>query len=264
LRIIQQGYYYDPAHRSTVAFFPGYPLICRTVCVFTGVAPAASAVGFANVCLLGAFVLFARYGRMKWAGASDGQRALVIASFGLWPTAFFFRMAYAESLFVCVLLVVLYGMDRRWPVLVLALLTGFATSVRPVGVAITAGFAWHVFSTRGVVSVSRVTGAIAATVVAGWGILAYMAYQAIAFGNPFAFAQTQRHWTIMLPPANWGGKLWSLVTFEPAWGVYIPGYSRHWAKVDGHGIAAFSTMFCIPILFISAVVLVAYPSLLHL
>src|SRR5437763_1018440 len=41
------------------------------------------------------------------------ERTLVLAGFGLWPTTFFFRMPYyAESLFVCGALAVLYGIGR--------------------------------------------------------------------------------------------------------------------------------------------------------
>lgn len=82
-------------------------------------------------------MLLARYVRVRWPEATAGQRGLVMAIFGLWPLGLFFRMPYAESLFVCGTLVVLYGMVCGWPLLVLALLTGLMTAVRPLGVALT-------------------------------------------------------------------------------------------------------------------------------
>lgn len=33
--------------------------------------------------------------------------------------------------------------------------------------------------------------------VGGWGLLAYMVYQYTVFGDPLAFAKTQRHWGVM-------------------------------------------------------------------
>lgn len=258
LLIVRHGYAYDPARRSTVAFFPAFPLLCRGLTQGSGWPPAAAALVVANLALAGAFVLMAGYLRTRWPGASGTQRALALAVFGLWPAGLFFRMPYAESLFLCGTLAVLYGMARGWPLLPLALLTGFVTATRPVGVALTAAFAWHLLTRPGESWGVRLARLAALGPVACWGLLAYMAYQAHAFGDPFAFARTQEHWTMLPPrPGGWQDKAWSLLTLEPVWGVYLPGGPRYWGDVDLHGNAAFSLAFWNPFLFVGAAVLLA-------
>ncbi|HTU88564.1 MAG TPA: hypothetical protein VMF69_00565, partial [Gemmataceae bacterium] len=144
VEIVREGYSYDPARRSVVAFFPAYPLLSRWVSQATGLWAEEASLLTAHAALIGAFVFLVRYVRVRWPEATAEQRGIILAVFGLWPMGLFFRMPYAESLFVCVTLLLLYGMARRWPLWMLALLAGLGTAVRPVGVALTAAFAWHV------------------------------------------------------------------------------------------------------------------------
>jgi hypothetical protein len=258
-QIAQEGYAYDSAQRSVVAFFPAYPLLSRAVSETTGLSAEEAALLTAHLALFGAFVLLSRYVRLRWPEATAEQRGVVLAVFGLWPTGLFFRMPYAESLFVCVTLAVLYGMARGWPLATLALLTGFVTAVRPVGVALTAAFVWHVLSqpeSRWRTKVSRV---VLWTPLAFWGLLAYMGYQWLAFGTPLAFAQTQEHWSMRAPPQReLSAKLEALALLEPIWGVYLPGTSRYWDNISSPGSPLFSLYFWNPILFLLAVVLLVW------
>jgi len=43
---------------------------------------------------------------------------------GLFPTTFFFRAAYSEALFLLLIVLVLYGLERAWPYLLIALIIG--------------------------------------------------------------------------------------------------------------------------------------------
>ncbi len=300
--IIRHGHTYNPNQRSTVAQFPAYPLIARWVCQATGLAPEEGALLTSNFFLAGAFVFLARWVRLRWPDATADQRMLVLAIFGLWPMGLFWRMPYAESLLLFGTLAVLYGMARGWPLLLLAVLTGFVTATRPVGVALTAAFLWHVLfgdrtiwlppplrgrepesvvarppdpatttnasppvlSGRGA-GVSeffahcwpRLAGGALLTPLACWGLLAYMLYQYLAFGTPWAFAKTQEHWSYGVPAdQTWQAKACSLLSLEPIWGVYNPKSSRFWEKAPIPGDAIFNTMFWNPILFVIAAALV--------
>jgi Gpi18-like mannosyltransferase len=68
-------------------------------------------------------------------GKSERMR-LTLLAFGLLPTTVFFRMAYGESLFVLAVVLLLYGIARRQPLWLWALVAGAATAIRPVGVAL--------------------------------------------------------------------------------------------------------------------------------
>jgi hypothetical protein len=259
LEIARDGYSYDPEKRSMVAFFPAYPLLSRAVSVATGLSPEEALLLTAHVALLAAFVLLARYVRLRWPQATAQQRGLVLVVFGLWPTGLFFRMPYAESLFVCVTLAVLYGMARGWPLTVLALLAGLGTAVRPVGVALTVAFIWHVATQADTSFAVRVRRLLLLTPLACWGLLAYMLYQKIAFDAPLAFAQTQEHWTMRAPmDRSLLTKLESLAALEPIWGVYLPSSQRYWDQTHSPGSPLFSLIFWNPILFVLAVALLAW------
>jgi hypothetical protein len=256
LNIIRHGYSYHPAQRSLVAFFPAYPLLGRSIAKATGLPPAEAALLTANLVLVGAFVLLARYVRVRWPEASIGQRLLVLAIFGLWPVGLFFRMPYAESLFVCGTLIVLYGMARDWPLLVLALLTGFVTAVRPVGVALTAAFVWYIVTPPGFRLRSKAGQVLLLALVACWGLLAYMGYQWLAFGTPWAFAQTQENWSFLAPQdRSWSGKVLSLAMLEPIWSVYVPSHRRYWSTTNDVIDPVFSLICWNPVLFVLAGVL---------
>jgi hypothetical protein len=259
LDIIQHGYSYDPTRGSMVAFFPVYPLLGRWIVQATGLSPEEASLLAANLALFGAFVLLARYVRVRWPEATAEQRGLVLTLFGLWPLGLFFRMPYAESLFVCGTLAVLYGMARGWPLAALALLTGFVTAVRPVGVALTAAFVWHVLTRPGLRPRAKVIQVLLLAPLACWGLLAYMAYQWLAFAAPLGFAQTQQHWNYMAPEdRSCSAKFWSLTTLEPIWDVYVPSSQRYWGNVRFPGAPLFNLHFWNPILFLLAAALLAW------
>ena len=254
--ISRDGYSYDPAQGSVVSFFPAYPLLVRWVSQATELSRGEAALLSSNLAFLVACVLMARYVRLRWPEAAMGQRTLVLSVFGLWPLGLFFRMPYTESLFVCSTLAVLYGMVRGWPLTVLALLTGFVTAVRPVGVALTAALLWYVLVRPQCRVRAKVIQILLLTPLACWGLLAYMAYQGLAFGTPWAFAQTQEHCTFMAPEdRSWPAKLWSLATLEPIWGVYLPGYHRYWGNAGAGSDPLFNLIFWNPILFVLSAVL---------
>lgn len=86
-----------------------------------------------------------------------------------------------------------------------------------------------------------------------------MGYQWLAFGTPWAFAQTQEHWTMLAPrDRGWPTKLASLTTFEPIWGIYVPGDGRYWGRASTRVGPLFNLMFWNPLLFVLAAALLAW------
>jgi hypothetical protein len=256
--IVQRGYFYYPEQRSTVAYFPAYPLIGCCVVALTGWDARLALLIVSNLMLLLSFVLFSVYLRAKWPNVPANVRSSVVGIFALWPAGFFFRMTYSESTLLFFLLIFLYGITRRWPLPVLAVLAGFVTATRPVGVAATAAFFWYVVTdtSRGGV-LRRLLLALVYTPIAAWGLFAYMGYQYERFGNPLAFAQTQEHWTNGAPlhPEPWE-KVESLMAGEPIWGCYDHLSIRYWGRGDSTGNIFFNWTFWNPIFFVGAFVMV--------
>ena len=258
--IAEKGYFYDPHKRSRVAYFPAYPLATRLVVELTGWEIRLALLVASNLLLLGAFVVFSVYLRSRFPQDTSRLRLLMLGVFGLWPAGFFFRMTYSESTFLFFTLLVLCGMARRWSLPILALFCGAATAARPVGLAVTAALAWHILSdaNRGPI-VRRLLVAGLCSIAASWGLMAYMAYQYYRFDTPLAFAQTQEHWSFVVPSQNsLGDKAESLLAAEPIWGVYTSDPIRSWKRRDACDNPFFNLFFWNPIMFVAALVLVLF------
>src|SRR5207237_3538306 len=83
--IVEHGYSYDPGQRSTVAFFPLYPVSAGTTAALTGWSARTALLVVANLMLVGAFILFAGYLRSQPLERSARARWLTLALLGLWP-----------------------------------------------------------------------------------------------------------------------------------------------------------------------------------
>lgn len=224
--IARDGYGFDPDRQSSVAFFPLYPLLAAGVMRATGLGESAALLVVAHVNLAAAFVVLVRYCRARRAATPTPPTAYVLAAFALWPAAFHARMAYSESTFVLVCLLVGYALARRWPLWVAAVGCGLATATRPVGLALVPlvigaayqqSATWSAFARRAAWLVP----------VCVSGLVAYAAYQAVVFGTPTAFAQTQTHWVVDRP-LPWPDKLAALATLEPVWAAFDPDTDVYW------------------------------------
>jgi hypothetical protein len=226
-RIVTKGYAYDPEKMSPVAFFPLYPLLAASLMRVADLSPEAALLVVSHICLAAAFVLAALYIRPRLVGSPPGVADYVLLSMGLMPATLFFRMTYTESLFILLSVLALFAMDRRWPLLGIALVIGLATATRPVGVGLLAPFVlycWRHCST-GREFLLKTAFLLP---IACWGIAAYALYQGICFGEPLAFANTQSHWG--RSPAPLFERLFSLLTYEPIWQVYDRTSPFYWAS----------------------------------
>lgn len=242
--IVRDGYSYDPTKQSLVAFFPAYPLIVRAVSQASGLSTEAALLTVSNAFLAVSFVLLAHYARSSSETDDSSCLGWTLLSFGLIPTSFFFRMAIAESTAILCFLLVLIGIRRSWPLLVLALLAGLASGTRPVGVAASGALIWYAATLPATGHWQRIARTLIVVPIACWGLLAYMYFQHIQFGNAFAFAQTQEHWGLVPPGQTWQAKAWALATLQPFWGPLTSPAAR---LGDNNGM--FGLQFGNPIIF---------------
>lgn len=119
LQIAENGYFNpsmsfdEPAHFHTMAFFPGYPLLVRTVHQVTQLPYAAAAVVINFVFLVAvAAAVMALAHRMKATPLESNLAALVVTTA---PMSIVFNMPYTEAMFVCFALWALVAMiDEKW------------------------------------------------------------------------------------------------------------------------------------------------------
>jgi hypothetical protein len=251
-----------------VAFFPVYPLSARFTAWITGTDLRRALPLTANGYLIGAFVLLLVYARRRFErrgslggdGPADGTPTLRLAvgytllALGLFPTSFFFRVPYSESCFLFFAILAMLAMQRGWPLLVVAGVVGLTTAVRPVGIALLPVY-W-LYVCRG--STNRRTALLKLlllTPVAAWGLLAYMDFQNVTFGDPLAFARTQEHWSARINTTT-SDKALSLMSYEPIWSVYQRGSPAYWRRLEPDVAAPVNLAFANPIYFLLATALV--------
>ncbi|WP_153556807.1 hypothetical protein [Roseimaritima sediminicola] len=256
-QIASEGYSYDPERMSNVAFYPLYPMSGRLFSVVTGLQTDVSLLAVSHLFLLGAFVVFSKYlSERPTQGVLKHWRICLIV-FGLFPTTFYFRMSYSESTFLCFVLLAMYGMQRRWPLWVVAILVGATTAARPVGLAAVLPFWWTLWQQSSSPRSAAVKACLL-TPVCVWGLAAYMLYQHIALGDALAFIQTQTHWQTRTPPASLLGRLAALVTLEPFWAVYQPDCECYWATAPPVNTPEFNLHFFNPLIVMATWLLVAF------
>jgi hypothetical protein len=252
---MRDGYEFDAARGSNIAFFPGYPLAIHGVQLLTGWPTRLAMVVASNAALCVAFILLARYLRLRRPDENIRHRLLTLVLIGLWPVGFFFRMGYSESLFLWFLALLLLGFVERWPAVMLAVIAGALSGIRAVGLAASATVILNVLldTSRGSVC-TRVLRASWLAPLSCWGLLAFMGFQQVRFETPFAFVVVQQHWAYHTPdPGAIPTKAARLALAEPIWNTYVPGSSRHWEQYGESRLPFPGLGFWNPILFLVAV-----------
>ena len=253
LGIVTEGYSYDPERPSNVAFFPAFPLAARGVVAATDCRPELATIFVAHFFLAMTLVLLHASIRVRATETSPG---LVVLAMALFPTTFFFRLGYTESMFCFWCVLAVFGHQRGWHPGWIAAVAGVATATRAPGVAL--GFVvllslWQRSRTWG----QLLAGGIWLGPLSCWGLFAFIGYQAWELGEPFGFVKTQQFWN-SYPNKSFADGVQSLLTFEPIWATYDPASPRYWAGHDAANPTAFSLQVANPIYFVVAALAVAW------
>lgn len=197
--IARDGYWFDPAQQSPVAFFPLYPLLMRGLSALTSV-PLLSA-GIIITLSAGVLSFFLLHTWAKCFGSESvaTRTGWVLA---LWPLGFFvFGAVYSDALFLCLCLGAFLSLEKRHP-LGAALLGALATATRPVAPALIVALVVRSIELRKAQQ-KPLRWVDFAPLLAGAGLLAYMVYQYVKFGTPTAFIETQASWGQTPGFRNW-------------------------------------------------------------
>ncbi|WP_244884895.1 hypothetical protein [Singulisphaera acidiphila] len=251
--LLEEGYNYESGSGGTVAFFPLYPLLGRLVAGLTGLSAVMSLILVSYGCLLAAYAVFGRYLSVRKTEETQPElprpelsqedtrssprrwdvsswQGYAFLSLALWPTTFFFRMAFTESLFLLLALLSLYAIERQWPLIFIAGIMGVASASRPVGVALVLPLALHVMRQRSSAR-QRVEALAYLLPIACSGLIVYMAYLDFKFDDALAFAKAHDSFR-MRGQVPLKEKLLALLSWEPVWGVYDPSQPGYWARFD--------------------------------
>lgn len=214
------------------AFLPGYPWLVGTVMFLTDLPWPVAAVFVSLAFGLGSALLFYRM-LLPRLGASAALFAVVLLCVA--PVSPLFQLAYAESMYLFLLMLALTLLLRRryWLLLPVVAVMGF---VRPSGLAFALALGLHVVH-RWVVRRSRPfppaerVASVVAVIVAGLAGLAWPAIAGLATGSWTAYTDTELAWRApyigygeLVPFAPWiqGAAWWSHTLLGlPAWLGYL-------------------------------------------
>ena len=227
-RIAEEGYFYIPGVQSSIAFFPAYPLAVRGVGAVLG-ADASTAAGVVTlVCAAGVVMLFADWVRSR---VPPRAAVVAVALLLVYPYSFFlYGSGYGDASFLLTVLGSFALLERRHYVLA-GLVGALATAGRPVGIAVAVGLGVRAVELIAQDRAARrdagvLVGGPEAAVAAGspdrlpaaatpvplaelvravrfvrWrqfavlvsvgGLVAWMVYLGVRFGDPVAFATVQ-------------------------------------------------------------------------
>jgi hypothetical protein len=236
--IADDGYSYVPGVQSPIAFFPAYPLAVYAVGLVLGGDWSTAAGLVTLLSAAGAVALFADFVRSRTAPRTAVVAVVLLL---LYPySLFLYGSGYGEALFLCSALGAFALLERRY--FLLAGLVGvLATGGRPVGVAVLIGLtvravellaearaaqgvrplvltgggggdAAVVPPPSGPVSLRTLISALplvrwrqASVLLSGAGLVGWMVYLGVRFGNPLAFVAVQEApgWNQGSGPHTW-------------------------------------------------------------
>jgi mannosyltransferase PIG-V len=239
LSVVERGYWFDPQGKSNVAFFPVFPLVIKALTALIGNQVVAGLL-VANAAALALTVAFWTWVRHE-AGPVAAERATLWLL--VFPFSFFFHTIYAESLFFLLVTLGFLAAGRgNWAMA--GLWGGLAAATRPMGVLLFPAFAWSLYvDWRAGLRIQPARWLALFLVPAG--LLAYMTYLWVAFGNPLAFWQAH--------VVGWN--------VRPQWS--LAGYWRetYWILTRGPRIQAYTQLLdslriILPITFVALTVVV--------
>lgn len=243
--IAQNGYFFRPPEQSSVAFFPLYPLALRAGAWATGLSPLPLGVALTFACGLGASAVFILWVKALRPGSDGRSPHLVLLA---WPFAFYlFGAVYADALFLLLITSAFLALERGKPGWAAAL-GALATATRPIAPAVVLGLV-----ARSIELDRRAHGRLRPQALvpglAAAGAAAYLGFQYVAFGTPFAFVETQGAWSQRPGPRQWlkleffGGErlaqLWPEALLNGALAILVLALAvRIWRTV-GKGYAVY-------------------------
>lgn len=178
------GYEYaDDNDPHSIAFFPLYPLITRGLMSLGISFPVAGTI-VNNLAFLGALLVLYNWVKER-QGISAARWATAVLAWC--PFSLYGTVTYTEGLFLFLSTLSLQAFDRKHHIKA-GIFGALTTATRITGVALCPAFLLVAWKER------RPATAYAAAIVTTSGLLLFIIYCAINFGEPLAFLHAQRGW----------------------------------------------------------------------
>jgi hypothetical protein len=225
---LAMGGYLQPPENVSPAFFPLYPLLMRSFAELFGGPLSQSALSVWGPLLSLLFLPFALYFVYHIALYGWGQRVAEgsVLALAFFPTTFFLNAAYTESLFLALSAGSVWAMRVRKDLLLACILGGFAAATRNVGIFLVAPLMYEWVRGGGLEEGNERWRGIYLALVPS-GLVAYMGYLWIRFGDPLLFYSAQQNWGRQATgPLATAGRAWKSAA-EGAGRLLDPGLWAH-------------------------------------
>ena len=195
---LAMGGYLNPPDNVSPAFFPLYPLLMRSFAELFGGPLSQGALSVWGPLLSLIFLPFALYFIYHIALDEWGHRVAEgsVLTISLFPTSFFLNAAYTESLFLALSCGSIWAMRVRKDLLLACALGAFAAATRNVGMFLVVPLVYEWVRGGGLMEGrrERIVGGLAALSLVPGGLIVYMGYLWIRFGDPLLFYSAQEYW----------------------------------------------------------------------
>lgn len=217
LSIVFEGYNYTEQVYSNVAFFPLYPLLISVVTQYTGIDAPVVGVILSNLFFLAALYVLYDFCHKKWGEKTARWTVVLLTAF---PTSFFTAAIYTESLFLLLSALTFWFLERKYWVCV-GVVGLLASATRLIGIMLfpmAVLLAWESVQTEVIryrlISFLRRLLLISPMVL---GLLAYMFFLYLQYGQPLLFIQVQN---------AWGSNKFNFIqTFQDIFNIVTLGYN---------------------------------------
>jgi len=188
LSIVSHGYSYLPDQQSNVVFFPLYPLVIK---IFNPIFkyPPLTGIIISNICFLISLIILYDIVKRKFGETAAFKTLLFLT---LFPFSFFFSTVYSESLFLLLMLLsFFYSEKNKWGFASLCAMLCSAT--RAVGIALLPALLLK-YLEKIEFDFTKIKLNVIYLLIIPMGILSYMFFLYIKFGDPLLFLKVQRMW----------------------------------------------------------------------
>ncbi|HVU12091.1 MAG TPA: hypothetical protein VHD90_12475 [Phototrophicaceae bacterium] len=205
LSVVTRGYYYIPNAESSSVFFPLLPILVRLGTFVTD--PVTAGMLIANLCTVFGYVLLYALVRLEFPN-DEGIAKRTILYIAFFPTAIFSSLIFTEGLLLLLTVAAIYFARRRlWSLSIAAAILACATHANGVLLVIPVALEWvrshgltltTVFRREAWRSLFSGLRAEPLTVLAilliPLGLISFMYYEYVTFGNLLLFFQAQSQW----------------------------------------------------------------------
>jgi hypothetical protein len=212
---LAMGGYLTPPDNVSPAFFPLYPLLMRSFAELFGGPISREVLSVWGPLISLLFLPFAFYFIYNIALEGWGERVArdTVLILALFPTTFFLNAAYTESLFLALSAGSLWAMRVRKDLLLACVMAALAAATRNVGIFLVVPLLYEWIK-----DIERFRWRGIYLLLAPGGLLAYMGYLWVRFGDPLLFYSAQE---------SWGRQATGpLDTASRAWGAAVEGAGR--------------------------------------